>query len=57
MFSTAQFLESLVAAGFVLQGFSESYPLRLFKHFSLVAKKLVPDNQSLQSVAQTDGAG
>jgi ubiquinone/menaquinone biosynthesis C-methylase UbiE len=39
MFSTAEFLESLAATGFEVQGFSEYYPLRLFKHFSLVAKK------------------
>jgi len=39
MFSTTEFVNSLVAAGFALRGFRESYPLRLFKHFSLVAKK------------------
>lgn len=39
MFSTAEFLEGLSAAGFEVQGFAEYYPLRLFKHFSLVAKK------------------
>ena len=56
MFSTAEFLESFAAAGFVLQGFSESHPLRLLKHFSLVAKKLTADNESLQSRVQTDGS-
>jgi ubiquinone/menaquinone biosynthesis C-methylase UbiE len=40
MFSTTEFVDSLVAAGFALGDFRESYPLRLFKHFSLVAKKL-----------------
>jgi len=39
MFSTAEFIDNLAAAGFELQTFSESYPLRLLKHFSLVAKK------------------
>jgi ubiquinone/menaquinone biosynthesis C-methylase UbiE len=39
MFSTTEFVESLLAAGFTLGGFRESYPLKLFKHFSLVAKK------------------
>lgn len=39
MYSTTGFVNALVAAGFVVQAFSESYPLRLFKHFSLVAKK------------------
>ena len=39
MFSTTEFVDSLVAAGFALGGFRESYLLRLFKHFSLVAKK------------------
>jgi ubiquinone/menaquinone biosynthesis C-methylase UbiE len=39
MFSTTEFVDSLVAVGFTLGGFRESYPLRLFKHFSLVAKK------------------
>lgn len=39
MFSTAEFLEGLSATDFEVQGFSEYYPLRLFKHFSLVAKK------------------
>jgi ubiquinone/menaquinone biosynthesis C-methylase UbiE len=39
MFSTAEFVERLRAEGFVLGGFCESYPLRLFKHFSLIAKK------------------
>ena len=39
MFSTTEFVDSLVAAGFSLGDFRESYPLRLFKHFSLVAKK------------------
>jgi ubiquinone/menaquinone biosynthesis C-methylase UbiE len=40
MFSTGEFLESLAAKGFELQEFSEYQPLRLFKHFALVAKKL-----------------
>ena len=40
MFSTVEFLESLAAEGFEIQDFSEHHPLRLFKHFSLVAKKL-----------------
>ncbi len=39
MFSTTEFVNGLVAAGFTMQDFRESYPLRLFKHFSLVAKK------------------
>jgi ubiquinone/menaquinone biosynthesis C-methylase UbiE len=39
MFSTTEFVESLIAAGFALERFRESYPLRLFKHFSLVAIK------------------
>ncbi len=45
MFSTTEFLDSLVDAGFEIQGFSESYPLKLFKHFSLVAKKPEPTAQ------------
>ena len=47
MFSTAEFLEGLADAGFELQGFSEYLPWRLFKHFSLVAKKHTADNESL----------
>jgi ubiquinone/menaquinone biosynthesis C-methylase UbiE len=39
MFSKSEFIEGLVAAGFELSSFREYYPLRLFKHFSLVAKK------------------
>lgn len=39
MFSTTEFVNSLVADGFTLQSYCESYPLRLFKHFSLVARK------------------
>jgi len=56
MFSTAEFLESLSATGFALQGFSEYHPLRLFKHFSLVAKKQTAHNESLQSIAQAAGS-
>ena len=47
MFSTAEFLEGLSATGFEVQGFSEYYPLRLFKHFSLVAKKPAAQNDPL----------
>jgi len=39
MFSTTEFVEGLVAGGFTLGGFRESYALRLFKHFSIVARK------------------
>ncbi len=39
MFSTTEFVDGLVAGGFELSSFHESYPLRLFKHFSLVARK------------------
>ncbi len=42
MFSTTQFVDALVAGGFALGGFREYYPLRLFKHFSLVARKRTP---------------
>lgn len=51
MFSTAAFLESLADAGFALQGFAESYPLRLFKYFSLVAKKQPAPTESLPLIA------
>ncbi len=40
MFSTTEFANALIAAGFELQGFCESYPFRILKHFSLVARKL-----------------
>jgi ubiquinone/menaquinone biosynthesis C-methylase UbiE len=49
IFSTAEFLESLSAEGFEVQGFVEHHPLRLFKHFSLVAKKPAVHNESLQA--------
>jgi ubiquinone/menaquinone biosynthesis C-methylase UbiE len=39
MFSRTEFVEVLVTAGFTIGGIRESYPLRLFKHFSLVARK------------------
>jgi hypothetical protein len=39
MYSTREFVGELESQGFVLNGFRESYPLRLFKHFSLVATK------------------
>jgi ubiquinone/menaquinone biosynthesis C-methylase UbiE len=39
MFSTTEFVESLSAGGFTVEGFRESYPLWLFKHFSIVARK------------------
>ena len=39
MFSTADFVEKILETGFKLEGFREFYPLRLFKHFSLVARK------------------
>jgi len=39
MFSTKEFVDELELHGFVINGFKESYPLRLFKHFSLVATK------------------
>jgi len=48
MFSTAEFLEGLSAAGFELHGFSEYYPLMLLKHFSSVAKKPALHNESPQ---------
>jgi ubiquinone/menaquinone biosynthesis C-methylase UbiE len=56
MFSTAEFLESLAAAGFALQGFAESNPLSLFKYFSLAAKKQPAYTELLQSNAQTAGS-
>ena len=55
MFTTAEFLESIAAAGFALQGFAESNPLRLFKYFSLAAKKQSAHNELLQSNAQATG--
>ena len=55
MFTTAEFLESIAAAGFALQGFAESNPLRLFKYFSLAAKKQSAHNELLQSNAQANG--
>lgn len=57
MFSTAEFLECLAAAGFALQGFSESYPLKLFKHFSLVAQKQPAYTAPLPAFAQSAGRG
>jgi len=39
MFSTTEFLENIASTGFRVGGFRESYPLRLFKHFSLIATK------------------
>jgi hypothetical protein len=56
MFSTAEFLESLTAAGFALQGFAESNPLSLFKYFSLAAKKQTAHNEPLQPNCQTAGS-
>ena len=53
MFSTDEFLESLAAAGFALQGFAESNPLRLFKYFSLAAKKQTAHNEPLQSAGSS----
>lgn len=50
MFSTAEFVNALVAAGFVLQGFSEAYPFRLIKHFSLVAKKPMADTEPVHRI-------
>jgi ubiquinone/menaquinone biosynthesis C-methylase UbiE len=56
MFSKAEFLEGLAAAGFVLHGYSESYPLRLFKHFSLVAKKSITHGETVHRIGAKSGS-
>jgi len=54
MFSTAEFLDALAATGFVLKGYFESYPLWLFKDFSLVAKKAMAHNEAARSIRLPD---
>ena len=39
MYSTEEFVEELETQGFIINDYKESYPLRLFKNFSLVATK------------------
>ncbi|NQT57035.1 MAG: class I SAM-dependent methyltransferase [Desulfobacteraceae bacterium] len=39
MFSKEEFVDELESQGFMIRGYKESYPLKLFTHFSLVATK------------------